>query len=345
MEHFAYRFEEEELASVVAGWPSGVGVALCMSGSGRICLALYRTKDSDDVLTRIVEASGWPLGAFSVSPKMSGVRTIRVTFSEAQRFLRIVEEVEGLLPMAKDFLRESAQRAPVPKTRSEAPTLEKKVRGTASSAPWRPRISLRTPSSGMPHGFRSAGEFVDGPVAVLPAEIRTSGARVRVLIQPGALESHDLPLRAQDVGHRDDLRCFVFGPECLREWHPGRGMIIDAKMEAFPRALVERFQSRVHKAEVSITPSGIFVTPAEPAGEALVAPPRVQAPKSRGRGFGLKFGLLTLVAAGLISGGVTALQSGVAPRAISLAYKAGEGNTALNVVRSIAGGGANSSTK
>lgn len=333
MERLAYRFDEDELSSIIAAWPAGVGVALCMSSYGATRVAIYATGAPETILPRIIEATGWSPGTFAVAPKVYGVKAMRVSFSEAQAFLRIVESVEGLLSLAQDFLRHDAPKISPP--RPSKPMSRSTVRSGTQPA-WQSRISLSRAEVGLPSGFRSASDFLDGPFAVVPAEIRTTGARVRVTIDPEAVAQSALPIRAERVGHRDDLRCFVFGPECLKNWRPGHGMVIDAGMDAFPRALVELFQIGVCKAEVSVTPEGVFVTPNEFASGATAVPERARPANSQGRGIALKIGLLTLIAAGLVSGGVTALQSGVAPIANPLAYGAGEGNAAFNVVQSIA---------
>ncbi len=368
MERFAYRFEDEELSQALQGWPSGVAAALCMSSSGLTRIALYDMRSDSDALKRIEAVSGWLPGSYAVSPKLPGVRTMRVTFSEAQEFLRMVEGVDGLTDLARDFLRRKAvrnavagapvdaapqpKRAPdpvpqeaafvrhreVPSSRAPAQPFKTAKSALPRPVPWASGISVDSREGDMPSGFRAANEFADGPIAVLPAEIRTTGARVRVVIQPDAVGSRDLPVRAQVVGHRDDMRCFVFGPRCLQNWEPGRGMIVDASMDAFPRGLVARFREEGCRAEVSITPEGIFVTPSAPQEPRLVAPVRAAKARARGPSFAVKLGVLTFVAAGVISGGVTALQTAVSPERGALFYEPAEGNSAFNVVRSIADG-------
>ncbi|QFT47405.1 hypothetical protein FIU97_12535 [Roseivivax sp. THAF40] len=340
MERLAYRFDEEELAQVIDGWPVGVSAVLCMSSSGLTRIALYRSRAPEEVLARIEGATGWSSETFAISPKLPGVRTMRVTFSEAQGFLRMVERVDGLLAMANNFALSDVRP---PSHRSERNAAQEvrenpKVISQEQPAirPWQPRISLSSPDIEMPLGFRSVGEFTGGPIAFLPAEIRTSGARVRILIQPKAVDARDLPVRAHTVGHRDDLRCFLLGPECLREWRPGRGMVVDAKMDAFPSVLVDRFRRGTHAAEVSIAPEGLFVTPLDQTDDTSDWEQGEASPEPKQRWVAMRFGFATLLVAGLVSGGVTALQSAVPAHAVSLAYQSDEGNPAFNVVRSFA---------
>ncbi|MHA7875627.1 hypothetical protein [Roseivivax sp.] len=347
MDRLAYLYEEDELTPVMHDWPQGVGLALCLSEDGGTQAVLFRTEAPEAVLARIGAATGWAAGSFAVSPRMPGAPTMKVLYSDAQALFRIIETSEGLARMAQSFdvdtvgsAATAASAAPKPAPAPKAPPPAPKPKPA-----WRPRISFSEPRNPLPAGFRAISEIEDTRTSVLPGEIRTTGARIRVLIDPETIPERSLPLRAERVGHRDDLRCFVIDPECLGDWTSGQGVMIDVPKAAFPRAIVDLFTKASYLADVVMSPEGIFVTPISPLlaetparegdparGRAAPAPK-----KPRGRMLGLRAALFALVAVGLVSGSVvTALQSADPGGRNLLAYRPAEGNAAMNVLQSFA---------
>ncbi|MFD1342052.1 hypothetical protein [Litorisediminicola beolgyonensis] len=320
MDRLAYLFDEDELLELMPEWPPGLRVALCMGRSGATRPVFI--KADQDIPERIAEAMGWEQGAFAISPAIDGCPSVRVMFSEAQTFTRILLSEGDLLQRAERVLNPNAA----------APEIElPKVRVAEAG-----RVRALDEHRALPEGFHDPGSFDEDDTALLPAEIRVAGARVRIAICPDRIERTALPQRIEAIGLRDDLRCFVIPRDALEPWDSSRGCLIDVPMSAFPRALSGKFLETAHRAEVGISPWGIFVTPLDPVGT-------LSTPKRNGRHpviakvGGLRTLLVGMAALGLVSASVvTAVQPTGPEPEDRLAYKPAPGNSALNVLESFA---------
>jgi hypothetical protein len=326
MNRLAYLFDPEEL-DLLEGWPDGVGLALCLSLEGSVQAVLYEPAAEGRILWRLSEATGWKPGTFSVAPAVDGAKTFRVTFSEAQSFFRIVSGIDGLLDLALDY--QSRCGAPIrPQAPPAAPPTRPAEEAPQAAAPAVPKewgdvapVPEPPPPTGaatrpLPAGFRTVEDLALQPPAVLSGNVRTTGARVRVTVEPEHLPPGVLPVQARLVGHRDDLRCFVLDADCAEEWRAGSGLMIDAPMSAFPDALVSRFKRGICAAEVVMGPEGIYVTPAMPLAPTRAAAP-TPAPRAAPPAATVRRrrpALVTVLALVLVSGTiVTALQMTASP--------------------------------
>lgn len=311
MDRFTYLIDDAEMQGLVADWPAGVGVALCLDADGEVGVVLWHADDPDGLAPRLSEATGWAQGTFAVTPEIEGCPTLRPLFSQAQEFLRLVEGFEGLPDLARAFQDPMAHVG----------------LGPSRTVDHACRITLSEPENdpGLPAGYRRAEAMQPGQVAFLDGELRRSGRDIRVCVTPEKVGRRTGVVRAASVGVRDDFRRFVLDRDTLSNWAPGRAAIIDIPADRFPEPLAAEFLSGTRPAQITITPEGVFVA----AGP-------VSKRRNRFRG-ALRANLAVGLALGVLSGTVvTALQDDRTRASDALSYRAAEGNSAMNVLESFA---------
>ncbi|ETX28876.1 hypothetical protein [Roseivivax isoporae] len=333
MDRLAYLFEEAELDGMVADWPPGMRLALCLEKGGAMQIVLYRSDEVDRVAERIATATGWSAGSFAAVPQLGDLPRMRILYSEAQWFLHVVAATDGLGDMARAYL--DPPKPPQPALPRTVPL----ARAPIASSGLVPRrvLGQRRAGEALPDGYRPAREMTGRKAEFVAGRLSTSGARIRLTIEPDAADERTLPVRARPNGYRDDLRAFVLDVAALDGWVPGTAAMIDMPMEDFPKPLADRFARRSHVAEVTVTSDGIFVQPGAPELAGTPGSEPARPPRTGRRGWSLRAAALAVVGLAVVSGTVvTALTLREDPLAARLAYSPADGNTALNVLEAFA---------
>lgn len=115
----------------------------------------------------------------------------------------------------------------------------------------------------------------------LDGRLEGAGATVRLTVAPGAATGAE-PARAVDrLGCRDDFARFVLPRALLDGWAPGQAARLDIPADLFPEALAARYLDRPHRAEITVTRRGVFVTPGAPIGPAAAGAAHGDTPARR----------------------------------------------------------------
>lgn len=102
-EAFAFFFEETELHSLFLDWPEQMRLVACLDTSGGFSLVVYRAEEDDQIIKKISDTLGLPVGEFCLVPQMAGYPTKKILFSEERKLLSLVAGVEHLKELAEDY--------------------------------------------------------------------------------------------------------------------------------------------------------------------------------------------------------------------------------------------------
>ena len=283
----AYFFEPADLGSVFARWPSQIGLVLCLDAAGSCEMLLYHLAEASEVLTKAAAVFDRPLGDFAVVPRLRGLPTRKVLFSDEQRLLALVAGETDLPDMAADHLI-SYQYKQKRRMREQRPTVSRMTRRRDPDLTrWEPRLHLsdvRHKPAGrpVPEGYAASEQtrydeclFTDGVV--------TLGRRgIRLIVEPEKVTARTRARRVTQIAFRDDFSRFVIPREVFTEWHPGDPLVIDMAVDLFPAGLQQRFALAPRRADITITHAGVFVAPGAeyhvPDQLARPAPQPVQRP-------------------------------------------------------------------
>ncbi|WP_163851503.1 hypothetical protein [Pseudooceanicola aestuarii] len=290
----AYFFDHADLCALFRDWPQEIGLVLCMDDAGSCDLLLFH----EDARQKVLEDAGAVLdrapGEFAVVPRLDGYPTRRVLFSDEQKLMQLIGQEDDLAEMAADHLInhqfeiERRTAAAAEPGRSARPPAVPLAEARSAPAPWRPRFRLsyarprpaRPAKAALPPGFLPARQVQEESCSFPEGQISMGRRGVRVTLHPEKVSVNTAFQRVEDVAFRDDYASFMLPVAALKGWHMGDPLVLDIEAVLFPIGLRQRLALAPRRAEITVTPRGVFVAPAEalPQPEEEAAPPRRRAP-------------------------------------------------------------------
>lgn len=308
----AFLLGEEELGQIISGWPDALRLAVCLDPDGG-CLMLVHHRDEDDrILARVSEAIQEPVGSFCVVPERPGCPTRRMLFSEEQRLLALVSDMDGLLETAHDYAINYAfaaeegldpellttgaasqsvqgrpQRPDVRTAVEEPPrpaTPERPVTAPEANISLPAAIDLEAPpaeiqqsgASRLPEGFRSldSDELHHGLFATGLLSLGRSG---RVILTVGRPSEDEAPAEVHQIYFRDDLLSFAL-PLSDFEGLENIPQRIAFDPGLFPSGLIGALEQASQGVRVTASGAYLYTTLAPARIPVLAAPRREQVP-------------------------------------------------------------------
>ena len=313
VETLAYFLEEDSLRGVMRDWPEAMQLMVRLDGAGRCELLVHHRDEANRVLATLREGLGEEAAeTLAVVPPVEGFATRRVRFSEEQQLLALAASTEGLSESAQDYainyrfaceegLDPEAVVGPRAKPLADEPESDLPQVAERRAARRQPQPEPRL----FPEGFEAANDPARRECSLVAAQLYGQGARVRLTLEPGAVQGAEIPVVVENVGHSEDFGCFVLPRGALARWQSGSPLVIDMPQEQFPDAWAARFRKQTHHAQVSVTATGIFVRPVLPEPAAPPEAPMVEVAEGWSLGRPLRAALL--VAGMVVAGGGVAL--------------------------------------
>lgn len=93
----------EDMRHIFEPWPSRMNLAVCLRQDGACKMLVFRDEEGTRILPRVRRALGLPLQEIAVFPKIDGVATRKLMFSEEKHLLSLVRNAPEIVEEAADY--------------------------------------------------------------------------------------------------------------------------------------------------------------------------------------------------------------------------------------------------